>query len=320
MKKFVRMTLTALVLAAALMVSAAAEEATPVPAPADEEMTGQWDAESWAGVQTEGDPLLDPSYGTEERTYTDENGLFPSGEALYNYWQSKGWPEAVGDVWSADGTWDHLIVAVVDGDQAVIDGIRAQMADPDCLTFTSCKYSRAQLEQVVSEIEATIKENKLQCILGVWIGVRGNDYTVHGQSCVHVDISTLQPFAEEWAEKLEAQYGDMLELHVGATRIAVTTDSMTSGNNMPLPGGGGEDGAVTGTPWTLWAAMALAIALGGLCLFAPVLARRMTLRTADGRTVTAGGRVTRSQAEAAVRESAAAPSAGAWEAIQKKLD
>jgi len=338
MEKFARTALTALVLGLALVVGAAAEgtienlpqskgaavnaaagEGTPVPTPTpiDGGMSGTWDAESWADAQTEEDPwLADPSYGAE-RTFTDENGLFPSGQALYDYWQSEGWPETVGDVWSADGTMDNLIVAVVDGDQAVIDGIRARMADPDCLTFTACKYSHAQLEQTMSEIETAVKENKLKCILSVGMGVRDNDFTVNGQPCVHVTISTLQPDGEEWAEKLAAQYGGLVELEVGDITLSVSMGDTLGGNNMPIPGGGREDGALSGLSWVLWAFPV--VVLAGLCLLGLALNRRAVLRTADGRSVTAGGKVGRAQAEAMVRSTALRPDRDNWDAIQKKL-
>lgn len=348
MKKFVRIALAVLTLAAVLALGAAAEEledgtqgarydlapvedADPTATPAvvgigiaEDLDPSQW-PQGGAPVATPNpggawasdgaDKLADPSYGGAADV--DAAGKFTSPGALFRYWNREGWPETVGGMWSLDGSMDRMAVAVVDADEAVMADIRALMADPDSLEFASCKYSYNQLEQVQFEIELEIKGGA-RCILGVGRAVRGNDFTAGGQPVVRVTISTLYDGAEEWADTLVQRYGDMVELEVGEMDMIATAEGLLTETGIAADVVGGKGLDKGGPAWYLW--LLPAMALAGLALLVPVLRGRMALRTADGRTVAAGGRLSRAQAEQAVRESSPRLGPGGWSELEKKLD
>lgn len=265
------------------------------------------------------DKLADPSYGVNAAADVDEAGKFTSPGALFRYWNREGWPETVGGMWSLDGSMDRMAVAVVDADEAVMADIRALMADPDSLEFAACKYSYDQLEQALFQIETEMKGGA-RCILGAGRAVRGNDFTAGGQPVVRVTISTLYDGAEEWADTLAQRYGDMVELEVGEMDMIATAEGLlvdvSTGTTVNIVEGGGLDKG--GPNWYLW--LLPAMALAGLALLIPVLGRRTALRTADGRTVAAGGRLSRAQAEQAVRESSPRPGPDGWSELEKRLD
>lgn len=348
MKKFARIALTVLTLAAVLAVTAAAEEpeegtqgarydlatvedADPAATPAvvgigiAEDLDPSRQPQGGAPVATpnpggawasdDAAKLADPSYGGAADV--DEAGRFTSPGALFRYWNREGWPETVGGMWSLDGSMDRMAVAVVDADEAVMADIRALMADPDSLEFASCKYSYNQLEQVQYEIEREIKGGA-RCILGVGKAVRGNDFTANGQPVVWVAVSTLYDGAEEWAATLRERYGDMVELEVGEMDMIATAEGLLTETGIAANVVGGKGLDKGGPAWYLW--LLPAMALAGLALLVPVLRGRTALRTADGRTVAAGGRLSRAQAEQAVRESSPAPGPESWNELEKKLD
>lgn len=354
MKKFARIALAVLTLAAVLAVGAAAEEledgtqgARYDLAPAEdtapmEDMTpAATPAVVGIGIAEDLDPsrwpqgnspvstpnpggawvddgaakLADPSYGGAADV--DAAGKFTSPGALFRYWNREGWPETVGGMWSLDGSMDRMAVAVVDADEAVMADIRALMADPDSLEFASCKYSYDQLEQALFQIETEMKGGA-RCILGAGRAVRGNDFTANGQPVVRVTISTLYDRAEEWADTLVQRYGDMVELEVGEMDMIATAEGLLTETGIAADVVGGKGLDKGGPAWYLW--LLPAMALAGLALLIPVLGRRTALRTADGRTVAAGGRLSRAQAEQAVRESSARPGPDGWSELEKKLD
>lgn len=263
------------------------------------------------------DKLADPSYGVNAAADVDAAGKFTSPGALFRYWNREGWPETVGGMWSLDGSMDRMAVAVVDADEAVMADIRALMADPDSLEFASCKYSYDQLEQALFQIETEMKGGA-RCILGAGRAVRGNDFTANGQPVVRVTISTLYDRAEEWADTLVQRYGDMVELEVGEMDMIATAEGLLTETGIAADVVGGKGLDKGGPAWYLW--LLPAMALAGLALLIPVLGRRTALRTADGRTVAAGGRLSRAQAEQAVRESSARPGPDGWSELEKKLD
>lgn len=357
MKKFARIALAVLTLAAVLALGAAAEEledgtqgarydlapaedAAPVedaapavtPAVVGIGIAEDLDPSRWpqgnspvstpnpggAWASDGADKLADPSYGVNAAADVDEAGKFTSPGALFRYWNREGWPETVGGIWSLDGSMDRMAVAVVDADEAVMADIRALMADPDSLEFASCKYSYAQLEQALFEIETEMKGGA-RCILGAGRAVRGNDFTANGQPVVRVTISTLYDGAEEWADTLVQRYGGMVELEVGELDMVATAEGLLV-DLETIPGvardpAGGRELDKGGPNWYLWL-----LPLAGLALLVPVLRGRMALRTADGRTVAAGGRLSRAQAEQAVRESSPRPGPDGWSELEKKLD
>lgn len=350
MKKFARIALAVLTLAAVLAVGAAAEELedgtqgarydlatvttedtepTATPAvhivnvgtekldPSQEPGSVATPNPGGAWASDGADKLADPSYGVNAAADVDAAGKFTSPGALFRYWNREGWPETVGGMWSLDGSMDRMAVAVVDADEAVMADIRALMADPDSLEFAACKYSYDQLEQALFQIETEMKGGA-RCILGAGRAVRGNDFTANGQPVVRVTISTLYDGAEEWADTLAQRYGDMVELEVGEMDMIATAEGLLTETGIAADVVGGKGLDKGGPAWYLW--LLPAMALAGLALLIPVLGRRTALRTADGRTVAAGGRLSRAQAEQAVRESGPRPGPDGWSELEKKLD
>lgn len=356
MRKTATWTLTALALAAALLLPAGAEEGiayieplveptAPVEEPIAvepgapvEEPGAAWepaaeepadggggygDSTSSNGGSTPGcagtgtvDQPADGDGAYISHPARDSAGRFTSAQVLLEHWEETGWPDGVGLAWSADGTMECLVVAVVDGDQAVMDAIRAQMADPDCLTFTSCAYSHRELETALEEIGEEMRAGTSAAVVAA-IGVRDNDFTADGEPCVHVTVSARRAGAAEYAAALEERYGGLVEVEltdaeptptIAEERPESFLDKFSDITAGPTPGT---------ESWPLWLALVLLGALG-LVL---VLRHRAAAALAGGGTAAAPGRrVSRVRAERAVRESAVPPGENSWEAIRKELD
>lgn len=248
-----------------------------------------------------------PAAGAEAQTDIPASAL-----ALVDRWEDEGYPDTVGGVW-VDESSSSVVVAVVDGDQAAIDSIIAAAGSADGLAFASCRWSRAQLLEVHGAL-AQLVGVEGSPVIAVGLGTRGNDFSVSGQPCVHVTITTLdsQEAAESYADRIQEEYGDMVELSVGPHQISFTTGMDAPALPQPLIPNRQSQPNLT---WYLLPLLFL------LVLFLVFPLRRMLLQPAGRPPVSGGARpMTRRRAVRAVRESCALPSGKVWTSIQQELE
>lgn len=133
----------------------------------------------------------------------DADGKYATMGDLYQAWGGwEGYPDYICGVWSTDGGMTSLTVAVTD-DQAGEKGreeILSLLKDPGTVTFTTHKYSYAQLLQVMEEITAQMVNENPFVACGVY----------EMENAVHVTVNKNHPAAEDTIGRLTAQYGDMV--------------------------------------------------------------------------------------------------------------
>ena len=248
-----------------------------------------------------------PAAGAEAKAAIPDSAL-----ALAARWEDEGYPDTVGGVW-VNEAGRTLVVAVVDGDQAAIDSIIAAAGSADGLAFASCRWSRAQLLEVHTALSQLVGAEGSP-VISVGLGNRGNDFSRDGEPCVHVTITTLdgQEAAEACADRIQAEYGDMVEVSVGPHQISFTTGMDAPDLPQPLiPNRQSR-------PNLIWY---LAPLLFLLVLFLAFPLRRMLLQPAGRPPVSGIARpMTRRRAARAVRASGALPSGKVWASIRQELE
>lgn len=229
---------------------------------------------------------------------------------LAERWEDEGYPDTVGGVWVNEAD-RALVVAVVDGDQAAIDAIIAAAGSADGLAFASCRWSRAQLLEVHTALSRLVGAEGSP-VLTVGLGNRGNDFSLSGEPCVHVTITTLngREAAEACADRIREEYGDMVEVSVGPHQLSLTTGMDAPA--LPQP----PVLSRQARPDFTWCLVPLL-----LVLFLAFPLRRMLLQPAGRPPVSDGARpMTRRRAAQAVRESGALPGPAVWASIQRELE
>lgn len=241
-----------------------------------------------------------------------ETDQFANAYELYSYWYStqtdwteSAYPDYVCGVWSSDGGMDNLTIAVLEGAEGeagkaeILDAV----ADDSTLTFAYQKYSHAELRAIQEELTP---------FLGDKTGAQGIGVDEMGNT-VSIYINTDAPGAEAFMAECFETYGDRI-MFEGGSGVFVTTEDTTAATRPNLRQ---ELGRTSSAP-LLWALTAL---FAVFCIGPFLLARhRLALQTADGRTVTAGESLSRSEVEAAVRESQTPPPPETLQTILRKID
>lgn len=246
-----------------------------------------------------------PAAGTEAQADIPASAL-----ALVARWEDEGYPDTVGGVWVNEPS-STLVVAVVDGNQAAINSIIASAGNADGLAFASCRWSRTQLLEVHTALSQLVGAEGSP-VLGVGLGNRGNDFSLDGEPCVQVTITTLdgQEAAEACADRIREEYGDMVEVSVGPHQISFTIGMHAPTLPQPLiPNRQSQ-------PHLICYLLSLL-----LVLFLAFPLRWLLLQPAGRPPVSGGPRpMTRRHAAQAVRESSVLPSPAVWSAIQRELE
>ena len=231
---------------------------------------------------------------------------YPDINALFQHWETDGYPDYVGGVFSTDGGTTRLTVLLVGDDGSAAEQIRASLIDDGGLSFGSAVFSMGELKAVNDEIVEKFlgKADKLYSV-GVGWTSSGGLVTGFGESgteprvVVSVDESVLQ----EYRDKFHALYGGIVVVEAGGP--------VTLAGKM-----------IRGPETAAWQLpLLLAIIAGTLIIMLLVRARPVTaMQTAEGGVVSSPAPVGRREAISAVKNSRAVPDDGVRLALMKRVD
>ena len=222
---------------------------------------------------------------------------FENAGALFQHWMANAgngqspYPAYVCGVWSTDGTEKNLTIAVTkdEAGEAGKAEILAAIADKSTVTFTYQAYTFAELWA----LQQTLQER-----MGEETGVYGVG-VYESENCVMISIDEENPNAEAFMHECFERYGDRVRFEAGSGAYVMIEDI-----GITLPGMGADRGLVA-SPW-FWAAFA-----GILLLAALLMLRQRKLAATHAGAGTAAlhsnARITRREAEAAVREAELTP-------------
>jgi hypothetical protein len=238
----------------------------------------------------------------------DETGRAALDDLLSD-WEANGYPDDIGGVFYDQETGRMTILLARPGGAEREKALKALIPGIEVLP---CAYSYNELLRVQNEIT---KEMSAQPAGKVTIYSAGIGYTTidgkvtgFGESgkefrvVVTVDESVYQ----ETADRLYALYGDKVYVETGKAPVP-----MIDGLVKPAPATSSAP-----RPFALFAAALLA-ALAAVFAFARRHVR--VLQTANGNTVTTGGRPTRKQVEKAVRDAAVSPGDAVFDRIKRDI-
>ena len=93
--------------------------------------------------------------------------------ALYEHWETNGYPDYVGFVYSTDGSENNLTVLLVGDDGTLENQIRSMLISDSGVSFGSAKYSYNELLAIADEISSDYLE-KNKHFYGLGVGILGN--------------------------------------------------------------------------------------------------------------------------------------------------
>jgi len=239
----------------------------------------------------------DPTQGLPLMT---EDGKYTTMGALYTAWNGyEGYPDYVGGVWTETGDMSRLTVAVTD--EAGEEAIRALLDDQDSVDFVLCKYSYAELNGIMEEVTAQMGGDSPIMGCGVY----------EMENTVHITLKKDYENVDLLAKELANTYGDKVAVEMSDGIITMTNDVIVST-------GPATTEVLTAAP-KRQNLLPLVLLLAVLALCGGLLAKKLPARvTAEG-TVVTGGKLTRAQAEAAVRTGEETPPDRVEEQLRKKL-
>lgn len=224
-------------------------------------------------------------------------------------WEANGYPDDIGGVFYDQETGLTTILLVRPSAERENE-LKALIPGAALLP---CVYSYNELlsvQKAVSEEMASQPDGKA-AIHSAGIGYTATDgkVTGFGESGkeFRVVVTVDESVYTETANRLKRLYGDKVYVETGTALVPVT-DSLAPA----APAGMGSH----------WQFTLLAIVLLGALAAAFMLSHRRhsrVMQTTNGDTVTAAGRMTRKQVEAAVKEAAASPGDVVFERIRKEL-
>ncbi|MGI6580080.1 MAG: hypothetical protein ACOX3H_07585 [Saccharofermentanales bacterium] len=227
--------------------------------------------------------------------------------ALYEHWETNGYPDYVGFVYSTDGSTNNLTVLLVGDDGTAENQIRSMLISDSGLSFGSAKYSYNELIAISREISSEyLEKNKLFYALGVgWAGV-GDGAPGFGDSgreprvVVEVDDSIFAEYTKLFAEL----YGDKVVVFAGGPFVPEDESNIAEDKNTGL----------------LWLLIPMLLMVGAGIIFAIRTKLVPALQTATGSVVTKTAPVSRKQTLEAVKNSEATPSEDVFDSILRKID
>jgi phosphoribosylformimino-5-aminoimidazole carboxamide ribonucleotide (ProFAR) isomerase len=134
-----------------------------------------------------------------------------------------------------------------------------------------------------------------------------------------VFVEVADGYEKEYAKKFIDQYGAFIVITNDAAAASDAAPAL--GGTLELGGGLDKGGAVNHSLGTWFWAICL-IAVVGIATLAYFNRARLVpaLQTANGNVVTGGARVSRKQAEAAVKSSAVSPPGDSFKSIMERVD
>ncbi|HHT25095.1 MAG TPA: hypothetical protein GXZ76_06235 [Clostridiaceae bacterium] len=225
--------------------------------------------------------------------------------ALYEHWETNGYPDYVGFVYSTDGSTNNLTVLLVADDGTAEDQIRSMLISDSGLSFGSAKYSYNELMAISKEISSEyLENNKLFYGLGVGWGGVGDGEPGFGDSgrearvVVEVDSSIFA----EYTKLFKELYGD--KVVVFDSEAFVDESDIAEAKNTSL----------------LWLLIPVMLLVGVGIIFAIRTKLVPALQTATGSVVTKTAPISRKQTIEAVKNSEVSPRAEVFDSILSKIE
>ena len=133
---------------------------------------------------------------------------FANMYTLLQDWETNGYPDDVGSIYSTDGTPYNFTVQLVGDDiEARADEIRAMLDDPTTVTFEKGTYTDKQLHEISSEIaDAYMTDGSGVYSVGVGWGSNGG-FGASGKE-MRVVVTAAEDKAVALYQELGGKYGD----------------------------------------------------------------------------------------------------------------
>jgi hypothetical protein len=223
--------------------------------------------------------------------------------ALYEHWETNGYPDYVGFVFSTDGSENNLTVLLVGDDGTAENQIRGMLISDSGLSFGSAEYSYNELLAIAGEISSEyLEKNNLFYDLGVgWGGVDdvAPGFGASGKEprvVVGVDKSILT----EYTKKFEKLYGDKVVVFESE---AFVLEDLPDKNTSQL-----------------WLLIPMVFLVGAGILFVIRTQRVPAMQTTSGSVVARSAPVSRKQVIDAVKNSEVSPRAEVFDSILSKIN
>ncbi len=233
------------------------------------------------------------------------SGKYENIVALYEHWETKGYPDYVGFVFSTDGSENNLTVLLVGDDGTAEKQIRSMLISDSGLSFGSAKYSYNELRAIAEEISSDyLENNNLFYDIGVGWGGVGDGAPGFGASgkeprvVVGVDKSILT----EYTKKFEKLYSDKVVLFKSEGLVLEDMPNVAEDKNAGL----------------LWLLIPMMLLVGVGIVIRTQLVPAM--QTTTGSVVTKSVPISRKQTVEAVKNSEVSPRAEVFDSILCKIN
>lgn len=152
---------------------------------------------------------------------------------LYEYWETKGYPDDVGGVYY-DAASNGLVIILVDADEVRKAEILSMVKSTDGLSFGESKYSYNEMRAVQNEIIQDMSDSNGK-IYSVGVGWKTTEDEIGGfgesgkefRVVVTVDKSVFDTYVSTY----ENRYGDMVYVEVGEAPMLLQDTIATDHSN-----------------------------------------------------------------------------------------
>jgi len=96
---------------------------------------------------------------------------------LYEIWESEGYPDDIGGLYSVDGSTENVAILIVDPSQERIEELRKNIGDD--VPLITCKYSHNELTQIKTDITNNEYETEDK-IYGIGVGWSSGGFGENG--------------------------------------------------------------------------------------------------------------------------------------------
>ncbi|MDR1131318.1 MAG: hypothetical protein LBL15_02745 [Oscillospiraceae bacterium] len=171
------------------------------------------------------------AFATSEVSEVDKK--FSNVEELFEYWETNGYPDYVGSVYSTDGNMNNLTVLLVNDDGTKANEIRALLADDSGVSFGKAPFSHNAMETVKNEIISNHlgKDDKVYSVGIGWISADGvvigfGESGKESRVVVFVDES----ISTDYANKFYELYGDIVVVAAGDAIVYQNQNAVPDNN------------------------------------------------------------------------------------------
>ena len=226
---------------------------------------------------------------------------------LYEHWETNGYPEYVGFVYSTDGSENNLTVLLVGDDGTLENQIRSMLISDSGLSFGSAKYSYNELLAIADEISSDyLEKNKHFYGLGVGWGSANDGAPGFGDSGkeARVTVEVDKSIFAEYTKLFGKLYDDKVVVFESEPFVREDLRNVAEDKNA------GQ----------LWLLIPMVFLTGAGIVFVIRTKRVPAMQTATGHVVTKSVSVSRKQIVEAVKNSEISPRDEVFDSILSKID